>query len=173
MRSEAGDREEAERLARAAADSGNAAALVYLARRREEAGDREEAERLARAAADSADPFAQVYAQAYLAWMREEAGDREAAERLARAAADSGNAAALVSLAELRQGVAEEYQRYGLAADGTLAEPWAWPEPRTPLPVPHRRGDPKPPPPNCQAESSARTLYRNEARPQVEPPHCR
>ncbi|MER6738943.1 tetratricopeptide repeat protein [Streptomyces puniciscabiei] len=125
-REEAGDREEAERLYRVAANRGQPSALILLAQSREEAGDREEAERLYRAAADRGNPSALMT----LAQWREEAGDGGEAERLARAAADSGNLFALEYLAELRQGAVEEYQRYGLEANGTLAEPWAWPEPR-------------------------------------------
>ncbi|MCX4853748.1 tetratricopeptide repeat protein [Streptomyces canus] len=126
MREEAGDREEAERLYRAAADAGRLDVLLNLAIMREEAGDREEAERLYRAAADAGNTDALMQ----LARMREEAGDREEAERLYRAAADTGNTDALMRLARIRQGSANEYQRYGLEANGTLAEPWAWPEPR-------------------------------------------
>jgi hypothetical protein len=126
MRKEAGDREEAEQMYCGAADTGNRLALWHLAGMREEAGDREEAERLYRAAIDAGNPFALLG----LTRMREEAGDREEAERLYRAAADARNTEALMQLARIRQGSANEYRRYGLEANGTLAEPWAWPEPR-------------------------------------------
>ncbi|WP_328786094.1 sel1 repeat family protein (plasmid) [Streptomyces canus] len=158
MREKAGDRAEAERLAHAAADRGHPSALVHLALMREKAGARAEAERLAHAAADRGHPSALVdlavvwekagvraeaermyraaadrgdnSALLSLARRREKAGDRAEAERLAHAAADRGHSPALGYLAELRHGVVEDYQRYGLEADGTLAASWAWPEPR-------------------------------------------
>ncbi|MFF8696715.1 hypothetical protein ACF08W_31320, partial [Streptomyces sp. NPDC015144] len=57
LREEAGDQEDAERLAREAADHGDIDALALLAKLREEAGDQEDAERLAREAADHGDSF--------------------------------------------------------------------------------------------------------------------
>ncbi|MET9454593.1 transcriptional regulator [Streptomyces canus] len=131
LQEEAGDREGAERLYRAAAESRFPHALSELARMRQEAGDGEEAERLARAAADLGDTFVlerlaslwkeagnlegagrlyraaagsgSPFALSGLVRMWEEAGDREEAERVARAAARSGEGNVLGCLAQMRQ----------------------------------------------------------------------
>lgn len=75
-------------------------------------------------------PHGDTSALLSLVQIREEARDKAEAERLAHAAADRGHSPALGYLAELQHGVVEDYQRYGLEADGTLAACWAWPEPR-------------------------------------------
>ncbi|MFJ3864342.1 tetratricopeptide repeat protein [Streptomyces nigra] len=129
MRGEPEDWEEIERLVRAAITDSD---LAWLARLHEEAEDWDEVERLARAAAESDDSDAHALTWlAALARLHKEAGRREEAERLYLAAVNIGDISALTGLAEVRHGSAEEYRRYGLEADGTLAEPWVWPEPRS------------------------------------------
>ncbi|GLU47372.1 tetratricopeptide repeat protein [Nocardiopsis ansamitocini] len=123
---EAGDREGAERLCREAVDAGNVGSLAHLAQMRLEAGDREGAERFYREAADAGN----VGSLAHLAQMRLEAGDREGAEQVYRQAVNVGLFDSLVNLAQTRKKSPEMYERYGLDADGNLAEPWEWPEPR-------------------------------------------
>ncbi|MFJ3310817.1 hypothetical protein ACIPSA_49380 [Streptomyces sp. NPDC086549] len=95
----AADAEVVERLARAAARTGQTSALRALAQLREEAGDRVGAERLAQEAAHQGDALA----LAELARTREEAGDREEAERLAQEAADAGDTYAFRELARMRE----------------------------------------------------------------------
>ncbi|MFE1077528.1 tetratricopeptide repeat protein [Nocardiopsis alba] len=122
----AGDREGAERLLEQAAGAGDTLALVALARSRERAGDREGAERLLEQAIAAGHSFA----LADLAWLRERAGDGEGAERFALQTVNAGYSFSLKQLARLREKSLEMCRRYGLAADGTLSEPWEWPEPR-------------------------------------------
>ncbi|MEO3750782.1 sel1 repeat family protein [Streptomyces sp. B6B3] len=124
MRGEAGDWEGAEGLGRAAADAGDPRALGRLAEMWGEAGDWEGAEGLAREAADAGAP----YALGRLAEMRGEAGDWEGAERLARAAADAGDPYALQELAKMLDDVGKEHLlRFGLEANGSVAQAWSWP----------------------------------------------
>ncbi|WP_435219100.1 helix-turn-helix domain-containing protein, partial [Streptomyces sp. bgisy034] len=111
MREEAGDRIAAERLARQAADHGNAYAPVHLVLMREKAGDREGAVNLLRQGADRGN----AYALERLAVLREEAGDQIAAERLARQAADHGNTGALYRLAVLREEAGDQIAAERLA----------------------------------------------------------
>ncbi|MFE7271858.1 helix-turn-helix domain-containing protein [Streptomyces sp. NPDC057623] len=110
MRQEAGDRNEAQRFARAA-DNNDVLSLIDSARARQEDGDREGAETLYRQAADAGNAFA----LAALARMREEAGDRSSAEALYRQTADAG-LAWLVNPARRWP--------YGLNPDGAPTPPW-------------------------------------------------
>ncbi|MEV0636350.1 sel1 repeat family protein [Streptomyces sp. NPDC050619] len=163
MRETAGNREDAERLAHQAAHAGHPTALVALAQMRETAGNREDAELLYRAAAGAgyagawwnlvwmreeagdqetiehlcrALPHPIPDSVGALAEEWEEAGHPEAAERLCRTAADAGYRDALWGLAHIRKEPKDTYQRYGLEPDGTLAQPWPWPEPRAAAGVP-------------------------------------
>ncbi len=69
---------------------------------------------------------------------QQRAGHHETAERIALTAANAGTVHSLVHLARVRgngnhgeDSTAEaQYLRYGLTAEGDLAEPWEWPEPR-------------------------------------------
>lgn len=122
---DAGQWEEAERLAFEATDAGDPNPLRRLAQAREAAGDTDAAERLYRAAADTGDPNALMP----LADTRAKAGDREAAERLIGEAVDAGHPSALRALAQARGEPEDAYRRYGLEPDGTLSQPWPWPEP--------------------------------------------
>ncbi|MDQ0763890.1 helix-turn-helix domain-containing protein [Streptomyces canus] len=99
LREEAGDREQAEYFARAAAAAGYTSGLRELVRMREEAGDFESAEALARQAAESGDGLA----LAELAWTYEEQGDSANAEQLAQQAAAVGDTFALRELARMRE----------------------------------------------------------------------
>ncbi|MES0837319.1 tetratricopeptide repeat protein [Nocardiopsis tropica] len=141
LRKKAGDREGAERFALHIVDTGNARALMKLAELRKKAGDREGAERFALHIVDTGNAYGFVFdALVFLAELREEAGDRKGAEPFALRALNSGESDdwepdvggpfALTDLARLRGVSSETYERYGLDADGTLAEPWEWPEPR-------------------------------------------
>ncbi|MFI7701309.1 hypothetical protein [Nonomuraea sp. NPDC049480] len=127
MREQAGDQEGAQRLAQVAADTdGQTDAVWILARMRERAGDKEGAEQLARTAADA---YGDTAALRNLAWTRERAGDHEEAERLAFVAADAGDTLALQGLAQKREqagttGQWSDLLRFGLEADGQLANPW-------------------------------------------------
>ncbi|MYV47077.1 MULTISPECIES: tetratricopeptide repeat protein [unclassified Streptomyces] len=145
----------AEGLYRAAADSANPAALLGLARLRDAAGDREEAERLYHAVGshlgadparsreggrdrDRAEPLPPAETDAEdlatlhaLAELRLVNRDRQEAERLTVQVINGAGLSTLEDLARIREESAPEYKRYGLDADGTLAKPWAWPEPRT------------------------------------------
>ncbi|MEU0390026.1 helix-turn-helix domain-containing protein [Streptomyces chartreusis] len=96
---EAGDLQEAERLARASAGPGRTTALRELTRMRDEAGDRRAALFFARSAAEYGDalPLAE------LAWSREEEGEQNEAEWLAEQAAAIGDTYALRELARMRE----------------------------------------------------------------------
>ncbi|WP_329082442.1 SEL1-like repeat protein [Streptosporangium sp. NBC_01469] len=125
IREQAGDRQGAEQFYQLAADAGDTSALWALARMREQVGDGAQAERLARSAADAGDPSALHK----LAQMREAAGDRREAERLCRLTADIGDPLALKEMAGLRQRAGDEeggarLVRFGLEADGRIADPW-------------------------------------------------
>ncbi|MEU1421213.1 sel1 repeat family protein [Kitasatospora sp. NPDC005751] len=95
----------------------------------ERQGNHKEAERLYWAAAGLGDPKS----LRKLADRAAELGNSGKAERLYLAAlATGGNAWFNVSdLAALRGEPADQYQRYGVEADGTLSEPWSWPVPRS------------------------------------------
>jgi hypothetical protein len=121
MRERTGDREGAEQLARA----GDPALLRNLAAMREQARDQAEAERLYRAAAD----VGNTAALSALARLREQAGDQAEAERLYRAATDAGDTWALQALARKggrldTGGRWSDLLRFGLEADGRVADPW-------------------------------------------------
>ncbi|WP_327388875.1 helix-turn-helix transcriptional regulator [Streptomyces sp. NBC_01207] len=153
VRERAGDREEAEALARqAAADHGDTEALYQLAEMRERAGDREEAEALARQAAGHGDTMAlcllagireragdwgsaeSLFRQAaghgdtnalyHLAVVRERAGDREEAEALARQAAGHGYTGTLLYRQPGMWELLSRLWPYGLEPDGTPTPPW-------------------------------------------------
>ncbi|MFH8736837.1 hypothetical protein [Streptomyces sp. NPDC017964] len=63
-----------------------------------------------------------------LAAERERAGETNEAERLYQHALDLGYEAALPRLASLLEGrPGTQLERYGLEADGTPSEAWAWP----------------------------------------------
>ncbi|MFM9499801.1 sel1 repeat family protein [Streptomyces galilaeus] len=115
----AGDQEGAERPVRQAID----VHVQELLQLRRLVGEQEKAERLMQQAIDAGVPSALLAG----IWLRER--DRGEAERVYRQTHHVGIPAVLLALARLRNGSAEAYQRYGLEADGTLAKPWAWPEP--------------------------------------------
>lgn len=130
-REKAGDRQIAERLAWYGANAtGDVGILRVLAQLRQEAGAQQDAERLLRAAAAGAGAGAgDINVLWDLVEIHEKAGMWEEAERLALQAANAGHSLALTTLARIRHGLEEEYQRRGLASDGSLAEPWEWPQP--------------------------------------------
>ncbi|MEO3824556.1 hypothetical protein [Actinomadura sp. B10D3] len=116
-----GDRERAESIAQEAAKAGNPYALFDLAQLRQRAGDLKGVEQLFRAAAKAG----YVRALSELAVMHEAAGDQVSAERLAQQAVDAGNAYALYHLSlQWDEARRDRFQRFGLTADGSLAEPW-------------------------------------------------
>ncbi|GAA0290347.1 hypothetical protein GCM10010302_31110 [Streptomyces polychromogenes] len=98
-RAEAGDRAEAERLFRRAAEGGHLEALGDLALLREEAGDPHGAETLAREAAAAG----HTEALRRLVELRECGGDHPTAQALACALADAGSPDPLCELAARRQ----------------------------------------------------------------------
>ncbi|GAB7030042.1 hypothetical protein JCM4914_15030 [Streptomyces platensis subsp. malvinus] len=123
LREEAGRPQDAERLYCLAAELGKTQALGELARLKEEAGDGEAAEGFACRAAHAG--HVEVFSE--LAQARATRGRLGDAYRLHRAAADAGYAAALNHLARLRQRWDPNWEhllRYGLTADGQMAEPW-------------------------------------------------
>ncbi|MFF5307674.1 hypothetical protein ACFY5F_50895 [Streptomyces sp. NPDC013161] len=125
-----GNPEVAERMAFRGAESGAPFALYRLARLRRKAGDRNSAKRLFRATATFMES-AEFPAESLLTtcWLKESEGEPEEAKRLAGQAADAGQAEGLYDLAELLQDSwAEQLCRYGLEADGTIAEAWWGPE---------------------------------------------
>ncbi|MCX5256734.1 sel1 repeat family protein [Streptomyces canus] len=101
-------------------------AQQMLAWLRETAGGKEGAERRVREAIDAGVPHA-LLAAARLG--ERKVDDQEEIEWRVRQAVGAGRSAALFALARLGRGPADAYQRYGLEADGTLAQPWPWPEP--------------------------------------------
>ncbi|WP_433359008.1 hypothetical protein [Streptosporangium sp. CA-115845] len=124
MREATGDRQGAERLYQLAAEAGDTSALCGLTLMWERAGDGEKAERVARIATDAG-----VSALYNLAQVREAAGDCQEAERLYRLITDAGDRYTLKELAGLRQRAGDEagaarLQRFGLEADGRIADPW-------------------------------------------------
>jgi hypothetical protein len=124
-REKLGDWDGAERAAFQACGVGVSEILYELAIRRRKAGSRDRAARLFRAAADAG----HTYALGVEIWLAELAGDQEEAKRLAHQAADAGEPRTLGDLAEvLDDRWAEQLRRYGLEANGTLAEPWWGPE---------------------------------------------
>jgi hypothetical protein len=128
MREQAGGLAEAESLYREAADAGASGVSLALARLRERIGDHSGAERLAREAADIGVSGALVY----LAGMCERTGNLDRAKRMYREAADAGDLLNLRDLASLLdEPERQQLLRYGLKADGSIAEPWPWPEPGT------------------------------------------
>ncbi|MEU1789175.1 hypothetical protein ABZ553_25560 [Streptomyces sparsogenes] len=133
------DPEVLERLYRQAAEAGHIYALGQLAFLREKAGDREGAEQYVRqvladqARTAQARATATTSAQGFqsapgilrdLARWRAQAGDIEGATRLYREAIDAGD---FISLEVLGQVLAEagdpRLKRFGLKADGSVAEP--------------------------------------------------
>ncbi|MFD7027031.1 transcriptional regulator [Streptomyces sp. NPDC059917] len=114
---EAGDRDEAERLALLTSEQGHPTALRWLSDLRDAAGERDEAERLAVLADRRAH---HPEALQGLAGRREEAGEGDEAERLARLAAHHGNPRVLSLIAgrRLDAGARGDADRlYRLAAD--------------------------------------------------------
>ncbi|MFJ7204050.1 helix-turn-helix domain-containing protein [Streptomyces sp. NPDC098789] len=114
---EAGDRDEAERLALLTSEQGHPTALQWLSDLRDAAGERAEAERLALLADRRAH---HPEALMRLADRREEAGERDEAEHLARLAAHHGNPRVLSLIAGRRLSAGERGDAdrlYRLAAD--------------------------------------------------------
>ncbi|MRH93298.1 transcriptional regulator [Nocardia sp. SYP-A9097] len=158
LREQAGNPEEAERLAREAAKNGNPVALVELARRREQsghggadalykgaaaAGSAIALVALSRRRAQSGDlPEAErlareaaengnISAMSSLARVLEQAGDRPGAVRLLHCAADGGDINATAELSRLWPGAEGLTPRFGLDAVGAPAAPWKAVEPTT------------------------------------------
>ncbi|RKS05001.1 hypothetical protein DFP74_0582 [Nocardiopsis sp. Huas11] len=126
LREEIGDRKGAEQLLRKAVDAGVFHAVIDLVELLKDAEDGEEAERLARRVASTRDSDALID----LAEELKGTGDRKGAEQLVLEAVHARYPRALRWLAESRMEPLEAYNRYGLDPEGTLAEPWEWPEPR-------------------------------------------
>ncbi len=125
LRADAGDAEGARRLYQRAADAGDIRALRELTRLRERAGDRAGAEQLAQRACEAGN----TWVLETLAQLRADAGDAESAKRLYQQAADAGAVNALLGLVRLREEAgdvegAARLRRFGLAADGSPAQPW-------------------------------------------------
>ncbi|MGW0314012.1 SEL1-like repeat protein [Streptomyces flavidovirens] len=94
---EAGQHEQAVRVAEKAATGGKADALVWLARHHGLAGDRESAHSFNLRAAQAGDPDA----LAELAWHHYRDGDDASAEELARQAAEAGHSQSMVLLGRI------------------------------------------------------------------------
>ena len=125
IRERAGDPVEADRFAHRAADGGRPGGLRAVVLMREESGDREGAERLALDAACAG----RVYPLTELALERERAGDGQNAMRLHVAVANSQGGYVLGHMASATGRPRDAFDRYGLEPDGTLSDPWPWPEP--------------------------------------------
>ncbi|MEU2718609.1 hypothetical protein [Streptomyces sp. NPDC007205] len=124
-RKKLGDWDGAERAAFQARDAGAPDSLYELAVGCRKAGHRDSAERLFRAAADEG----HAGGLGIELWLAELAGDQEEAKSLARQSADIGDPRDLEDLAEvLDDEWAEQLRRYGLKADGSVADPWWGPE---------------------------------------------
>ncbi|MET9067784.1 hypothetical protein [Streptosporangium sandarakinum] len=122
-REQAGDHAEAEQWARRLCEAGsNEYSITQMAESRRERGDHRGAERLYRILIE----FGEITPLLALSRLRRESGDEPEAEQLARQAADAGYSTPLVHLAgELaRHDVWQRLLRYGLEADGRVADPW-------------------------------------------------
>ncbi|GGQ18027.1 hypothetical protein [Streptosporangium pseudovulgare] len=122
-REQAGDHAEAEQWVRRLCEAGSDEySITRMAKSRRERGDHRGAERLYRILVE----FGKITPLFALSRLRREFGDEPEAERLARQAADAGYSTPLVSLARelARHDVWQRLLRYGLEADGRVADPW-------------------------------------------------